>query len=271
MTILLYLLVPAAYLAAATLEWKRLAPGIRAPAEHAAAIAGWLGAAAVAGHAVLVFGAVFTRDGLDVSLANALSAVACLTALIAWIGNQARTLPGVAAVALPVAAIGALLPALFPNPHRFSLADEHWAVLHIAVALIAYALFLVAALQALLMLGLERRLHLALPDPAAETLPPLLVLEKFLFRLVGVGYALLTLTLVSGALFSEELFGKPLRFTHKIVFSLLGWLVFGALLFGRHRYGWRGRAALHWILAGSGLLVIAYVGSKFVLEVILGR
>jgi ABC-type uncharacterized transport system permease subunit len=270
-TILLYLLVPAAYLAAATFEWKRLTPGIRAPAAHAGTIAGWLAAGALAGHAVLVFDAVFTRDGLDVSLANALSAVAGLTALIAWIGNLARTLPGVAAVALPVSAIGALLPALFPNPHRFSLADEHWAALHIAVALIAYALFFVAALQALVMLGLERRLHRALPDPAAETLPPLLTLEQFLFRLVGVGYALLTLTLVSGVLFSEEVFGKPLRLTHKIVFSLLGWLVFGALLFGRHRYGWRGRTALHWILAGTVLLVIAYVGSKFVLEVILGR
>jgi ABC-type uncharacterized transport system permease subunit len=82
---------------------------------------------------------------------------------------------------------------------------------------------------------------------------------------------LLTLTLVSGALFSEQLFGKPLQFTHKIVFSVLGWLVFGALVFGRHRYGWRGRSALRWVLAGTGLLFLAYVGSKFVLEVLLGR
>jgi ABC-type uncharacterized transport system permease subunit len=270
-TILLYLLVPAAYLTAATFEWRRLAPGVPAPAAHAGRTAAWLAAAALAGHALLVVGAVFTREGLDMSLVNALSAVAGLTALIAWIGNLARTLPGVAAVALPVAAIAALLPALFPNPHRFSLVDEPWAALHIAVALIAYALLIVAALQALVLLGLERRLHRALPDPAAETLPPLLTQERFLFRLVGVGYALLTLTLLSGVLFSEEVFGKPLRFTHKIVFSVLGWIVFGALLFGRHRYGWRGRTALRWILAGTGLLVVAYVGSKFVLEVILRR
>ncbi len=270
-TILLYLLVPAAYLTAATFEWRRFAPGLRAPAPYAGTIASWLTAAALAGHALLIFGAIFTREGLDMSLVNALSAVASLTALIAWIGKLARTLPGVAAVALPVAAIAALLPALFPNPHRFSFVEAPWAALHIAVALIAYALLIVAALQALVLLGLERRLHRARPDPVAETFPPLLTLERFLFRLVGVGYALLTLTLVSGALFSEEVFGKPLRFTHKIVFSVLGWLVFGALLFGRHRYGWRGRDALHWILAGTGLLVLAYVGSKFVLEVMLGR
>ncbi len=67
------------------------------------------------------------------------------------------------------------------------------------------------------------------------------------------------------------MFGKPLTFTHKIVFSVLAWLVFGALLFGRYRYGWRGRTALNWILAGGALLLLAYIGSKFVLEVILGR
>jgi ABC-type uncharacterized transport system permease subunit len=269
--ILLYLLVPAAYLAAAVLEWRRLAPSGGPTGKHARVIGALLAAAALAGHATLVVGAVFTRDGLDVSLANALSAVAGLVALFAWFGSLVHALPGVAPIAMPVAAIAALLPALFSNPHRFSLVAEPWAALHIAVALIAYALLIVAALQALLLMGFERRLHRALPDPVAEALPPVLTLERFLFRLVGVGYALLTLTLVSGVLFSEELFGKPLRFTHKIVFSVLGWLVFGALLFGRHRYGWRGRAALNWILAGTALLVVAYVGSKFVLEVILGR
>lgn len=102
-------------------------------------------------------------------------------------------------------------------------------------------------------------------------MPPLLTLERFLFRLVGLGYALLTLTLLSGIIFSEELFGKPLTLTHKIVFSVLGWLVFGALLVGRYRYGWRGRVALRWILVGSVLLLLGYLGSKFVLEAILHR
>jgi ABC-type uncharacterized transport system permease subunit len=270
-TILLYLLVPAAYLAAAALAWRQLAPPTGVTPQSHRALAALLAAAALAGHATLVVGVVYSRGGLDVSLVNALSAVAGLTALFAWVGNSARALPGVAMVALPVAALAAPLPALFPNPHRFSLVDEPWAALHIAVALSAYALLIVAALQALLLLGLERRLHRALPDPVAEGLPPLLTLERFLFRLVAIGYVLLTLTLLSGALFSEQLFGQPLQFTHKIVFSLLGWLVFGALLFGRHRYGWRGRAALHWIVAGTALLFLAYTGSKFVLEVILGR
>ncbi|MGH8798917.1 MAG: cytochrome C assembly family protein, partial [Casimicrobiaceae bacterium] len=177
----------------------------------------------------------------------------------------------VALIALPVAAAAVPLPVLFANPHRLSLTSEPWAALHIAVALAAYALLIVAALQAVLLMGLERRLHQGLAAPRTNAMPPLLTLERFLFRLVGVGYALLTLTLVSGILFSEQLFGKPLTLTHKTVFSVLGWLVFGSLLVGRHRFGWRGRVALRWILAGSILLLLAYVGSKFVLEVILHR
>jgi ABC-type uncharacterized transport system permease subunit len=120
-------------------------------------------------------------------------------------------------------------------------------------------------------MGLEKRLHRRLPDPGAAGLPPLLTLERFLFRLVAAGFVLLTLTLASGMLFSEQIFGKPVTFTHKPVFALLGWLTFGALLWGRWRYGWRGRVALRWIIAGTVFVFLAYLGSKFVLEVLLGR
>ena len=269
--ILLYPAVVAAYLAAAWLEWRQLAHAPERATPAAAAIARWLPALALVGHAVLVSGVVFAGRGLDLSLANALSAVAGLIALFAWLGSRSGALPGVAVVALPVAAVAVVLPLLFANPHRMSLADEPWAALHIAVALTAYAMLIVAALQALLLLSLERRLHRGLAARGEAAMPPLLTLERFLFRLVGLGYALLTLTLLSGIIFSEELFGKPLTLTHKIVFSVLGWLVFGGLLVGRYRYGWRGRVALRWILVGSVLLLLGYLGSKFVLEAILHR
>ena len=141
---------------------------------------------------------------------------------------------------------------------------------HVAVALVSYALFVVAAVQALILMGLEKRLHRRLPDPGRDSLPPLLTLERFLFRLVTTGFVLLTLTLVSGMLFSEQLFGRAMVFNHKTVWSVLGWLTFGGLLWGRWRYGWRGRVALRWILAGTLFVFLAYLGSKFVLEVLLG-
>jgi ABC-type uncharacterized transport system permease subunit len=174
-------------------------------------------------------------------------------------------------VALPVAALASWLPLLFANPHRFSFTEEPWAALHIAVALIAYALLIVATMQALMLMGLQKRLHRGLPEPNARELPPLLTMEQFLFRIVGAGFALLTLTLATGIFFSEQLFGKPLTLNYKTVFSVLAWVAFGALLVGRHRFGWRGRTALNWILFGSALLLLAYIGSKFVLEVILRR
>jgi ABC-type uncharacterized transport system permease subunit len=191
--------------------------------------------------------------------------------LFAWLGSITRSLAGVAVVALPVAAVATWLPLLLANPHRFSFTEEPWAALHIAVALAAYALLIVAAMQALILMGLEKRLHRGLAEPNAAELPPLLTLERFLFRIVGAGYALLTLTLATGIFFSEQLFGKPMSFNHKTVFSVLAWFAFGALLVGRHRFGWRGRNALNWILFGSALLLLAYIGSKFVLEVILRR
>jgi ABC-type uncharacterized transport system permease subunit len=121
------------------------------------------------------------------------------------------------------------------------------------------------------MTGLEKRLHRGVPADAADHTPPLLTLERYLFRMVGTGFVLLTLALASGALFSEQVFGKPFAFTHKGVFSILAWLTFGALIAGRWRFGWRGRRAAAWIVAGTVFLLLAYLGTKFVLEILLGR
>jgi ABC-type uncharacterized transport system permease subunit len=96
-------------------------------------------------------------------------------------------------------------------------------------------------------------------------------MESLLFRVIHVAFVLLTLTLISGIAFSEALFGKALTFNHKTVFAILSWLIFAVLLLGRHLRGWRGRTALLWTQAGFVALLLAYVGSRFVLEVILGR
>jgi ABC-type uncharacterized transport system permease subunit len=225
--------------------------------------------------ALLLHGWLAARDrdagGLDLSLANAVSVVAGLVAAVAWGSGLLSTLPVIGTVVLPVAGIASLLPLLLTNPHRFAYGGESLAAAHVAVALVSYALFLVAALQALVLMGLENRLHRRLLDPGSADLPPLLTLERFLFRLITAGFVLLTLTLGSGMLFTEQLFGKPFTLTHKSVFSVLGWLTFGALLWGRWRYGWRGRIALRWIIAGTVFVFLAYLGSKFVVEVLLGR
>lgn len=267
MIILLHVLVAAMYAVAAWARWPR-GDGAHAPPRNAAQI---LLALALLVHAAVIGGAIVRPDGLDLSFVNALSLVAGLAVFAAWLTGVLRTLPGVAAVVLPVAAFCALLPPLARSPHPFPLAGEPWAAAHIAIALVAYALFVVVALQALVMTGLEKRLHRGVPEEPARSHTPLITLERYMFRLLGAGFVLLTLTLASGILFSEQLFGKAVTLTHKNVFSVAGWLAFAVLLFGRWRYGWRGRTALKWILAGTSLLVLGYLGSKFVLEVILGR
>lgn len=259
--ILLYVAVAALYAAAA---WAHR-PGRVQPAATRATLV----AAALALHVVAFAAGVATPEGLDLSLTHALSIVAALTVLVAAVTGALAKLPPVAMVVLPVAAVAAMLPAFAPSVHRFPYASSPWAIAHIAVALLAYAFFIVAAAQALVMTGLEKRLHRGLAEDDAT--PPLLTLETALFRLIAVGFALLSLAMASGALFSEQIFGRPIPFTHKNVFTVASWLVFGALVVGRWRYGWRGRKALRWILAGTALLILAYLGSKFVLEVVLGR
>lgn len=263
--ILLHIVVATLY---AIALWLR-APGT--PSHVRVRAAAGLIALAIVLHAWTIEQAVFTPTGLDLSFMHALSLVAWVTVLVAGVSGVLARLPAVGNAILAVAAVCALAPLVRGGGHTVSYAGEPWATAHIAVALIAYALFVVAAMHSLILTGLEKRLRRGLSPESGEATPPLLTLERVLFRLVGAGFVLLTLTLVSGALFSEQLFGKAMTFNHKNVFSLLGWFTFAILLFGRWRFGWRGRRALYWILAGTVLLVLGYLGSKFVTEVVLGR
>jgi ABC-type uncharacterized transport system permease subunit len=121
------------------------------------------------------------------------------------------------------------------------------------------------------MLAEEKWLHRGLLPRFLKTLPPLLEMEALLFRILLAAFVLLTLTLVSGLFFSDQLFGKPLRFNHKTIFGIVSWFIFGGLLAGHYLRGWRGRTAVMWTLAGFMALMLAYIGSKVVLEIILKR
>ena len=96
-------------------------------------------------------------------------------------------------------------------------------------------------------------------------------MEALLFRMIVIAFSLLTVALISGSFYSEEIFGKPLTFDHKTLFAFISWGIFAALLVGRHAWGWRGKTALRWTMAGFMVLLLAYIGSRFVLEIVLGR
>lgn len=212
--------------------------------------------------------------------ADALSAMFWLAVLFYWVEGFFYNIEGMLAPALALAALCVPLPALFPGRAATYSASLEFK-LHLILAVLAYSLFTIAMLHALLMALAERRLHKARKSPSGAApymlrgplggLPPLLTLEQLLFRLIGTAFVLLTLTLITGIAFSETLFGEPLRFNHKTLFAILSWVTFAVLLGGRYLYGWRGRTALRWTLIGFVMLLFAYVGSRFVLEVILGR
>jgi ABC-type uncharacterized transport system permease subunit len=160
-----------------------------------------------------------------------------------------------------------LLALVFPG-QPLHVSASAWLPLHLALGISAYGLFGAAVVHAALMTRAEKRLRLAEDTQSGV---PLLTLERLTFRFVTAGFVLLTATLIAGVLFSEALYGRAWRWDHKAVFSVLSWLTFAALLLGRRRFGWRGRSAVRVLYAGAVLLLLAYVGSRFALEVVLGR
>jgi ABC-type uncharacterized transport system permease subunit len=210
-------------------------------------------------------------DGLYLGVGNTISLVIALAVLIYWIASFFHRLEALNALVLPAAAVLSLLPLIIPAVHP--LKNTGFAVFkaHLLIAMLAYSLFTIASLHVLLMAMVERHLHSHHVPTFVQALPPLLTMESLLFKIIGGGFVFLTLTLATGVLFAEELFGKPLPFTHKTIFGFASWFIFGALLLGRTFYGWRGRVALRWTLAGFMMLVLAYIGSRFVAEIILHR
>jgi ABC-type uncharacterized transport system permease subunit len=288
--IVIHAVTAAAAAAYAALAWHFWRTRWQAPPVGTAASSGprpWERAALLvplALHAFLLYSELFAPPELRFGFAQALSTMLWLAVLFYWFESLFYNLDGMQPPALALAALAVPLPALFPGRASGALATSFEFKLHLVMAMLAYSLFTLAILHALLMALLERRLHGSAAARGAEALegagpltgplgalPPLLTLERLLFRMITAAFVLLTLTLASGIVFSESLFGRALRFDHKTLFAVLSWVTFALLLAGRYLYGWRGRVALRWTLTGFVMLLLAYIGSRFVLEVLLGR
>lgn len=222
-------------------------------------------------HLYLLGQDVLGPDSVRLGFASSMSAVAAVTVL-AYSGAAWRyPLGGLQGFVMLFAGLTVALHGLMDDSVPVAHSNLPLFRVHLAMAFAAYSLFTIAALHAGLIALAEKHLHKAVPPKLVSGLPPLLTLEKLLFRMIEVGFALLTLTLATGILFSEDIFGRAFPLTHKTVFGIASWLIYGALLAGRWKYGWRGRTAIIWTLTGFVTLVLAYVGVKFVLEVLLHR
>ena len=224
---------------------------------------------ALLAHGALIYQSMLGYGNIRLGFGNSLSTILWLTALVYWVSSQGAPLARLQSWVSGLAATSVLGMVLFTNTHVIPNSQALALRAHLVVSFLAYGLLAVAALHAVLMTLLEKQLHRG--GFMRDSAPPLLTLEAMLFRSIGIGFALLTLAVISGVFFSEELFGKALQFSHKIVFAIMSWLVFGGLLLGRHYRGWRGRTALVWTITGFTLLLLAYLGTQFVLEVVLRR
>ncbi len=222
-------------------------------------------------HGYLLMQNLFANGGFNLSMSNALSLIIWLTLLVYSVARFFYPLGGLQALVLPLAAVAVLLPEIFPSAHQLENTGLLAFKAHIAAGMLAYSLFTIAMLHAVLISQVEKRLHQASLPRILQSLPPLLTMETLLFRMIALGFGLLTLTLLSGFVFSEEIFGKAWQFNHKALFGFISWGVFAVLLWGHHFYGWRGRTAVRWTVSGFVFLLLAYLGSKFVLEVLLHR
>ncbi len=224
---------------------------------------------ALLAHGALIYLSVLGQGDIRLGFGNSLSTILWLTALVYWVSSQGAPLARLQSWVSGLAGMSVLALAVFTDSRAIPDSQALALRAHLVVSFLAYGLLAVAALNAVLMTMLEKQLHRG--GFMKNGAPPLLTLEAMLFKTIWVGFALLTLAVLSGVFFSEELFGKALQFSHKTVFAILSWLVFGVLLLGRHFRGWRGRTALVWTITGFTLLLLAYLGTQFVLEVLLGR
>ncbi|MGQ0622320.1 MAG: cytochrome C assembly family protein [Panacagrimonas sp.] len=216
----------------------------------------------------LAFGLVH-EGSLRIGIVEAASLFFWQSALLLWLFALREPVAIIGSAIYPLAGVFALLGSLAPSPVS-DLKISDWQVsLHVMLSLLSAGLLTLAAVQSLALAAQDRLLHRHRLAPVGGRLPPLQTTERVLFQLIAVGFVLLSLTLLSGLWFVHDWMAQHLA--HKTVLSITAWLIFGILLWGRWQFGWRGRTAIRWALAGYTTLVLAYFGSRVVLEQILGK
>ncbi|MGY6277334.1 cytochrome C assembly family protein [Methylomonas sp. MgM2] len=226
----------------------------------------WLGTGL---HSTYLILALQNPNGFNFSFFNTAALVALFIVLLLLFAAIDKPVEKLGIAIFPLAAILLTLDIIFPEKtHRLSA--HNWQMgLHILSSIVSFSLLNIAAIQAILLAIQDQQLRSHHPKRLILALPPLQAMETLLFQMIGTGLFFLTLSLFSGFVFIEDLFAQHL--VHKTVLSIIAWFIFSSLLLGRFRYGWRGSTAIQWTLIGFVLLLLAYFGSKLVLELILNK
>lgn len=272
-TTLISMIAAVSYFAIAALLAVRMFG--RLPAEHALARLNkqWLilvasGAASI--HALVLYVNIFAiSGGLNFGFFNAISLMTWLVASLLLIAAVSKPVESLGVIILPSAAIALLLEQGSPASHILLTEEAADLRYHIIISILAYSMLSIAALQSILLAIQNRYLRAKHPGGFIRAFPPLETMESMLFQMIGIGFAFLTLSLLTGLPQIDDMFAQ--HQVHKTILSLLAWGFFAVLLWGRWRFGWRGRTAVRWVLAGFIVLLLAYFGVKLVKELLLGR
>ena len=228
-----------------------------------------LGLIAVVLHAIVLYNSLFVADGLDLGFFNAGSLILWLIALTILLGAIANPVENLGILLLPLAGLSILFGMLFTAEHTLMPAQAMELKIHILMSIMAYALLTIAAVHAVVLSIQDKHLRNRKPGGFIRALPPLETMENLLFQMIGLGFFLHSLSLITGMIYLEDMFAQHIA--HKTILSIIAWFVFATLLWGRWRFGWRGTTAIRWTLSGFFVLLLAYMGSKLVMEILLGR
>lgn len=247
----------AAYLGAAIALWHRNDQS------------GWLAPLGIALHFAALALSLVHQGSLRIGVTEAASLFAWQSALLLWLFSFREPIAINGVAVYPLAGLFAVWTALAPSPVSAVRLSEWQVSVHVLMSLLSAGLLTLAAAQSVALAVQDRLLHLHRATPVGGRMPPLQTMERVLFQLIAVGFVLLSLTLLSGLWFVHDWLAQHLA--HKTVLSITAWVIFGTLLWGRWRHGWRGRTAIRWALAGYATLILAYFGSKLILEQLFGK
>lgn len=228
-----------------------------------------IGLVAVVFHAVTLYHTLFVAGGLNIGFFSVLSLISWLIALLVLLAALSNPIESLGVFLLPLASIAISLEMIFPTQHTLAGDQALELKLHIMMSVLAYSLLSIAAVQSVLLAIQDKHLREKRPGGFIRALPPMQTMESLLFQLIGLGLTILTLSLISGVIYLDDMFAQHLA--HKTILSMTAWVVFATLLWGRWKFGWRGRTAIRWTLTGFIVLLLAYMGSKWVTEIMLGR
>jgi len=219
-------------------------------------------------HALHLYPQTFTSQGLNLTFYNEVSFVLFMIYTLVLILSITKKREFIGLFLLPIVVAGIALTILKPEIH-VATSNVRGLQLHIVFSLFSFSVLTISAIQSILLFNQERHLRKAEIDGMTRALPSLHDSEKFLFQTITIGFILLSIALITGFLFLENMFQQHVA--HKTILSILAWVLFAVLLWGRWKFGWRGQMAVRWTLGGFAFLILAYLGSKFVQEIVLHR